>query len=161
MPCPQRLRPDHASEVLAFEPASPTSFAASVSEGGNAVSDVCTARSGGRRAGAGFGRYAYDVLVADGGSLLDELDRDRFGGGTAEVGDRAAEPAAARGVATAGVRELCRPARATHGVWTWCARALHGNEASRRAPVGVGSGPGGEAGASSAPAGGERGRESG
>src|SRR4051794_12305814 len=132
MPHLEPLRPDHASAVLAFELANRTYFAGFISDRGDAFFDEFTERYGELLASMETRRDAYYVLVDDDGSILGRFNLFGIDDGTAEVGYRVAEPVAGRGLATAGVRELCRLASSEHGVRTLRARATRENVASQR-----------------------------
>ena len=64
------------------------------------------------------GVCAFYVLVAEDGSVRSRFNPYDFVDGTATLGYRVAQHATGRGVATAAVRELCRPAAARHGLRT-------------------------------------------
>lgn len=118
--------------MLAFERANRTYFAAFVSDRGDAFfhefdewfAELLTERAARRE--------AYYVLVADDGAVLGRFNLYGIEDGAAEVGYRVAERVTGRGVATAGVRELCRLAAAEHGVRTLRARTSRENVASQR-----------------------------
>ncbi|HEU5477313.1 MAG TPA: GNAT family N-acetyltransferase [Gaiellaceae bacterium] len=132
MPDFQFLRPDHEAEVLAFELANRTYFAAFVSDRGDAFFDEFGEQFDELLAERESRRDAYYVLVDDDGSVLGRFNLYGIEDGTADVGYRVAERVAGRGVATAGVRELCRVAAAEHGVRRLRARTTHENVASQR-----------------------------
>jgi ribosomal-protein-alanine N-acetyltransferase len=128
----QLLRPDHASEVLAFELANRSYFAAFVSDRGDAFFDQFSEQYDQLLAEREIRRDAYYVLLDDDGSVLGRFNLYDIEDNTAEVGYRVAERVAGRGVATAGVRELCRLAASEHGVRKLRARTTHENVASQR-----------------------------
>ena len=128
----QPLRPDHASEVLAFELANRQYFAAFISDRGDAFFDEFSEQYDRLLAEREIRRHAYYVLVDDDGSVLGRFNLVDIEDDTAEVGYRVAERVAGRGVATAGVRELCRLAASEHGVRKLRARTTHENVASQR-----------------------------
>ncbi|HVU78339.1 MAG TPA: GNAT family N-acetyltransferase [Gaiellaceae bacterium] len=128
----QALRPDHAPEVLAFELANRAYFAASISDRGDAYFEEFGERYDELLAQREAHREAYYALVDDDGSVLGRFNLYGIEGGVAEVGYRVAERAAGRGVATAGVLELCRVAASEHGVRALRARTTHDNVASQR-----------------------------
>jgi ribosomal-protein-alanine N-acetyltransferase len=88
------------------------------------------------------GTGAFYVLVAEDGSVLGRFNLYRFQDGTAELGYGVAQHVAGRGVATATVLELCRPAAARHTdpadiggkPGTWYQRDLHRHVPVRRRP---------------------------
>jgi ribosomal-protein-alanine N-acetyltransferase len=110
------LRLAHASDVLAFELANRTYFAAFVSDRGDAF---CRVQRAVRRALAereARGDADYVLVDDDDGSVPGRFNLYDIRDGTADLGYRVAERVAGRGVATAGVRELCRLAGSEHGV---------------------------------------------
>lgn len=132
MPQLEPLRADHASEVLAFELANRAYFAAFISDRGDAYFDEFGERFNELLALRDARAEAYYVLVDEDGSVLGRFNLYELEDGRAEVGYRVAERAAGRGVATAGVQELCRLAASEHGVRTLRARTTHENVASQR-----------------------------
>ena len=132
MPRLQPLGPGHASGVLAFELANRTYFAGFISDRGDAFFDEFSARYDELLAEAETRRDAYYVLVEDDGSVLGRFNLYEIEDGTAQVGYRVAERAAGRGVATAGVEELCRLAASEHGLRKLRARTTKENVASQR-----------------------------
>jgi ribosomal-protein-alanine N-acetyltransferase len=127
----QRLRVGHAPAVLAFELANRAYFAASVSDRGDEFYDQFTARHNAMLAEQEAGTGAFYVLVAEDGSVLGRFNLYRLQDGTAELGYRVAERVAGRGVATAGVRELCRLAVSRHGLRELRAATSKANVASQ------------------------------
>lgn len=132
MPELKRLHADHASAVLAFELANRACFAASVSDRSDNFFDQFTARYNALLAEQEAGICAFYVLVAEAGSVLGRFNLVEIEGHTAELGYRVAQHATGRGVATATVRELCRPAAAQHGLRTLRAAVSHQNAASQK-----------------------------
>lgn len=124
--------------MLAFELANRAYFAAFVSDRGDAFFDEFADRYGELLAESEAGRSACYVLVDDDGSVLGRFNLYDIDGDTAEVGYRVAERAAGRGVATAGVRDLCRLAASTHGLREVRARTTHENAASQKVLVKAG-----------------------
>ena len=132
MPELERLDAGHASAVLAFEVGNRDYFAASVSDRGDEFFDEFADGYGDMLAEQAAGIGAYYVLVAEDGSVLGRFNLYRIEDGTAELGYRVAQQVAGRGVATAGVRELCRLAAERHGLHTLRAATSHHNVASQR-----------------------------
>ena len=132
MPELKRLHADHAPEVLAFELANRTYFAASISDRGDGFFDQFTDRYNASLAEQEAGICAFYVLVAEDGSVLGRFNLYDLEDGTARLGYRVAERVAGRGVATATVRELCRMATAMHGLRTLRAATSHDNAASQK-----------------------------
>jgi [ribosomal protein S5]-alanine N-acetyltransferase len=141
----QQLRADHAAAVLAFELANRAYFAASISDRGDEFFDRFTEGYSALLAEQATGLGAFYVLVAGDGSVLGRFNMIFAGDGTAELGYRVAQHAAGRGVATAGVRELCGLAAARHGLRTLRAAAARGNAASRKVLIKAGFVPVGPA----------------
>jgi RimJ/RimL family protein N-acetyltransferase len=128
----ETLRPDQASEVLAFELANRTYFAGFVSDRGDSFFDEFSERYDQLLAERETRRDAYYVLVDEDGSVLGRFNLYDIEDDTAEVGYRVAERVSGQGVATAGVRELCRLAASEHGVRRLRARTTPENVASQR-----------------------------
>lgn len=141
----QSLRPDHASAVLRFELVNRRYFAAFVSDRGDAFFDEFRQRYDELLAEREARHDAYYVLVDDDVSVLGRFNLVDIGEDTAEVGYRVAERVAGRGVATAGLRELCRLAASEHGVRKLRARTTHENVASQRVLTKAGFAADGEA----------------
>ncbi|KOG39746.1 GNAT family N-acetyltransferase [Streptomyces decoyicus] len=132
MPELKRLHAGDAPAVLAFELANRAYFAASVSDRGDEFFDRFADRYRALLAEQEADISAFYVLVAENGSVLGRFNLYDFEDGTAELGYRVAQHVAGRGVATATVRELCRPAAARHGLRTLRAATSRGNAASQR-----------------------------
>lgn len=132
MPHLQTLRPNHASEVLAFELANRAYFAAFVSDRGDAFFDEFSERYDELLEERETRGDAYYVLVDDDGAVLGRFNLYGIEDDTADVGYRVAERVAGRGVATAGLQELCRLAASEHGLRLLRARTTHENVASQR-----------------------------
>ncbi|HEU0288785.1 MAG TPA: GNAT family N-acetyltransferase [Nocardioidaceae bacterium] len=132
MPELEQLDAGHASAVLAFELGNRDYFAASVSDRGDEFFDEFADGYSAMLAEQASGIGAYYVLVAEDGSVLGRFNLYRIADGTAELGYRVAQQVAGRGVATVGVRELCRLAAERHGLHTLRAATSHNNVASQR-----------------------------
>ena len=132
MPELQRLRADHAATVLAFELANRAYFAAFISDRGDEFFDQFTERHNALLAEQAAGICAYYVLVGEDGSVLGRFNLYGIADGTAALGYRVAQHVAGRGVATAGVRELCQLAAAQYGLRTLRAETSHENVASQK-----------------------------
>jgi ribosomal-protein-alanine N-acetyltransferase len=128
----QRLRADHAATVLAFELANRAYFAAFISDRGDEFFDQFTERHNALLAEQAAGICAYYVLVGEDGSVLGRFNLYGIADGTAALGYRVAQHVAGRGVATAGVRELCQLAAAQYGLRTLRAETSHENVASQK-----------------------------
>ena len=132
MPELQCLRAGHALAVLALELANRAYFAASISDRGDEFYDQFTERYNALLAEQEAGTGAFYVLVAEDGSVLGRFNLYRLQDGTADLGYRIAERVAGRGVATAGVRELCRLAVSRHGLRELRAATSNANVASQK-----------------------------
>jgi ribosomal-protein-alanine N-acetyltransferase len=141
----QLLRADHADAVLAFERANRAYFAASISDRGDDFFSRFGEVHRDRLAEQDAGTAAYYVLVDDDGSVLGRFNLIFAGDGTAEVGYRVAQHVAGHGVATAGVRDLCRLAAARHGLRGLRAATADENIASRKVLINAGFAPAGPA----------------
>jgi [ribosomal protein S5]-alanine N-acetyltransferase len=128
----QRLRADHAAAVLAFELANRAYFVASISDRGDEFYGRFTERFRALLAEQEARVGAFYVLVAEDGSVLGRFNLVFVEPGTGTLGYRVAQHVAGRGVATAAVHELCRLARAHHGLHMIRAATSHRNAASQR-----------------------------
>ncbi len=132
MPELQRLRPDHAPAVLAFELANRAYFAASISDRGDEFFAQFAERHSALLAEQEAGIGAFYVLVAEDGSVLGRFNLLFAEGGTAKLGYRVAQQVAGRGVATATVQELCGLAAAQYRLRTLKAATSRENAASQK-----------------------------
>ncbi|WP_406287487.1 GNAT family N-acetyltransferase [Streptomyces sp. NBC_00209] len=130
MPELQRLRPDHAPAVLAFEEANRTFFAASVPDRGDDYFTDYPPRHAALLAEQEAGVCHFHVLV-ESGEILGRFNLMDATAGTAELGFRLAEKATGRGLATSTVNQLLDLCRTTYGLTTLRARAAVRNAASR------------------------------
>jgi ribosomal-protein-alanine N-acetyltransferase len=128
----ERLRPEHAAAVLAFELANRAYFTAFITDRGDEFFDQFTDRYNASLAEQEAGLSAFYVLVAEDGSVLGRFNLFGIGDHTAEVGYRVAQHVTGRGVATAAVRELCQLAAAQHGLRTLTAATTRQHAASQR-----------------------------
>ena len=126
------MRPDHEGLVLAFERANRRYFAASISDRGDEFFENYAQQHRELLAEQQAGKRASYVLVADDGAIIGRFNLVFVEEGVAEVGYRVAQRVAGQGVATAGVRELCRLAASCHGVTTLRAAASSENVASQK-----------------------------
>jgi [ribosomal protein S5]-alanine N-acetyltransferase len=138
MPELQRLRPDHASAVLAFELVNRAYFAASISDRGDEFFDKFTERHNALLAGQDAGAGVYYVLIDEEGSVLGRFNLTFAEEGTAELGYRVAQDVSGHGVATATVRELCRLAVDELGLRTLKAATTSTNIASQKVLINSG-----------------------
>ncbi|MGW2110957.1 GNAT family N-acetyltransferase [Streptomyces sp. NPDC001948] len=144
MPELQRLHPDHAPALLAFEQENRTYFAMSVPDrGDDYFSDfaaVLTARLTEQAAGI----CHFHLLVAPDGEVLGRFNLVDVADGSADLGFRMAEKATRRGLATATVLHLCTLAATEYGLTTLHASAALDNTASRTVLTRTGFVPTGE-----------------
>jgi len=139
------LRADHEQSVLAFETANRGYFAAFIADRGDDYFAHFAEQHSARLAEQASGEGAYYVLVADDGSVIGRFNLTLDGAGSAVLGYRVAEAVAGRGVATAGVREVCLIAAQEYGVRTIRAATSLGNVASQRVLLKAGFAPAGPA----------------
>jgi ribosomal-protein-alanine N-acetyltransferase len=132
MPELTRLHAGHGPAVLAFELANRAYFAASISDRGDDYYVQFADRHHALLAEQEAGICAFYVLVAEDGSVLGRFNLVDIEDHTAELGYRVAQQVSGRGVATATVRELCRPAADDHGLRTLRAATAHQNAASQK-----------------------------
>ncbi|MER7518964.1 GNAT family N-acetyltransferase [Streptomyces sp. NPDC126499] len=138
----ERLRSDHAPALLAFERENRAFFAASVPDRGDAYFSEFDALLKELLAAQEAGEIHFHVLVGRDGEIfgrfnLVDVDEEE---GTADLGYRLAEKATGRGLATRGVREVCRRAAEEYGLRRLTARAALDNEPSRAVLARVGFG---------------------
>ncbi|WP_436495971.1 GNAT family N-acetyltransferase [Actinokineospora sp. HUAS TT18] len=102
----ERLRPDHAPALLAFETANRAYFAASVPDRGDAYFTGFDQRLRDLLAEQDAGVCHFHVLVED-GEVVGRVNLVDVADGSAELGYRIAEKAAGQGLATRAVAEVC------------------------------------------------------
>ncbi|MET9619891.1 GNAT family N-acetyltransferase [Streptomyces sp. NPDC006464] len=144
MPGLESLRPDHAPALLAFERENRAWFAASVPDRGDAYFEEFEERHRAQLDEQETGAILFHVLVGDDGEILGRFNLVDVADGSAELGYRVARKAAGRGVATAGVREVCRLAAQVHGLRTIRAATTLDNAGSRAVLARTGFVPVGE-----------------
>lgn len=127
----ERLRPDHAPALLAFERENRAYFAASVPDRGDAFFAGFDARLAELLASQAAGVDHFHVLSDGDGAVLGRVNLVDVAGGSAELGYRIAERAAGRGLATSAVREVCALALAEYGLTVLRARTTADNAGSR------------------------------
>lgn len=132
MPELQRLHPDHATAVLAFEQTNRAYFASFISDRGDEYFDHFSDRYGALLAEQEAGICAFHVLVAEDGSVLGRFNLYDIEDGAADVGYRVAQHVAGRGVATATLRQLCRLAPEQQGLSLLRAATSDQNVASQK-----------------------------
>ncbi|MEW1697876.1 GNAT family N-acetyltransferase [Streptomyces sp. NPDC093249] len=127
----ERLRSDHAPALLAFERENRAYFAASVSDRGDAYFTAFEERHRALLDEQETGTVHFHVLVGEDGEVLGRFNLFDVADGGAELGYRVARRATGRGVATAGVREVCRLAREAYGLSRLTAVTTLDNDGSR------------------------------
>ncbi|MFJ2187635.1 GNAT family N-acetyltransferase [Kitasatospora sp. NPDC087861] len=126
----ERLRPDHAEALLAFEEANRAYFARAVPDRGDAYFADFPARHAALLAEQAAGTCHFHLILDPAGTLLGRLNLVDVEGGGAELGYRVGEAAAGRGVATAAVAEACRLAATAYGLTSLTAVTTLDNAAS-------------------------------
>ncbi|MEU9318014.1 GNAT family N-acetyltransferase [Streptomyces sp. NPDC048295] len=144
MPELQRLRPDHAPALLAFEQENRAFFAASVPDRGDAYFTDFDARLTALLTEQATGLCHFHVLVDTEGEVLGRFNLVDVADGSADLGFRMAEKAARRGLATATVLHLCTLAATEYALTTLRAAAALDNTASRTVLTRTGFVPTGE-----------------
>lgn len=127
----ERLTAGHAGALLAFERANREWFARSVPDRGDAYFAGFAAQHRALLAEQDAGTCHFHVVLDERGELVGRVNLVDVADGAAELGYRVGESAAGRGVATAAVAAVCRPAATTYGLRTLIAVAALDNPASR------------------------------
>ncbi|MGB8943302.1 MAG: GNAT family N-acetyltransferase [Streptomyces sp.] len=131
MPELQRLRPDHAPALLAFERENRAYFAMRVPDRGDAYFDEFDARHEALLTEQGVGTCHFHVLVGGDGEVLGRVNLVDVADGEAELGYRIAVRATGRGLATSAVRQVCGIAGAEYGLRALRAATYADNAGSR------------------------------
>ncbi|MEU6675920.1 GNAT family N-acetyltransferase [Streptomyces sp. NPDC046925] len=131
MPELQRLRPDHAPALFAFEHENREYFAKSVPDRGDAYFAEFDTRHVALLAEQAAGTCHFHVLVDAEGAVLGRVNLVDVADGEAELGYRIAEGATGRGLATDAVRQLCGVAAANYGLTALRAATDADNAGSR------------------------------
>jgi RimJ/RimL family protein N-acetyltransferase len=138
MPELERLQVGHARAVLRFEVANRAYFAASISDRGDDFFARFTERFTALLSEQEAGVCACYLLLGEDGTVAGRFNLVDIEEHAAELGYRVAQSVAGRGVATAGVQEVCRLAVIRHGLRRLRAAAAHRNVASQRVLVKAG-----------------------
>lgn len=128
----QRLRRDHEAAVLDFERVNRAYFAASISDRGDDFYENFAERYRGLLAEQEAGARIFHVLLDEHEMVVGRFNLYDLVDGTSEVGYRVSERVSGRGVATSGLRSLCKIARVEYGLRTLRAAASNENIASQR-----------------------------
>ncbi len=140
----QRLRPDHAPALLAFERENRAFFAASIPDRGDDYFTHFAARHAALLAEQETGACHFHVLVAEDGEVLGRFNVVDVADGSAELGFRLAEKATGGGRATESVRQILKACARMYGLTTVRASATLTNTASRAVLTRTGFVPTGE-----------------
>jgi [ribosomal protein S5]-alanine N-acetyltransferase len=128
----QLVSPQHESAVLAFERDNRAYFAKSISDRGDSFFEQFSERYRELMAEQEARAGAFYLLVDDNGAVVGRFNLYDLSDGTARVGYRVAEQVSGQGVATSGLRTLCRIARENFGLRTLTAATSNENVASQR-----------------------------
>jgi ribosomal-protein-alanine N-acetyltransferase len=128
----QRLRIDHEAALLEFEQANRAYFALSISDRGDDFYEHFAERHRANLADQDAGHCVFHVLTDTGGRIVGRFNLYEVRHGTAVVGYRVAERVSGRGVATAGLQDLCQIAREAYALRTLRAATTNENIASQR-----------------------------
>jgi ribosomal-protein-alanine N-acetyltransferase len=126
------VSPEHEAAVLVFERSNRAYFAKSIGDRGDSFFEEFSERHRELMAEQEAGTCAFYVLVDELGAVVGRFNLYDISDGTARVGYRVAERASGQGVATSGLRALCRDAREKFGLLTLTAAASDENVASQR-----------------------------
>ncbi|MBD0840831.1 GNAT family N-acetyltransferase [Streptomyces sp. TRM68416] len=127
----ERLRPDHADALLAFERENRAYFTRTIPDRGDAYFADFAAVHAARLAEQDAGVCHFHVVTDEQGHLVGRVNLVDVEDGSAELGYRIGERAAGRGVATAAVGEVCRTAATAYGLVALTAVTTLDNPASR------------------------------
>jgi [ribosomal protein S5]-alanine N-acetyltransferase len=116
VPALERLRPDHALALLAFEWENRAYFAASVPDRGDEYFGDFDARHRALLAEQAAGLHHFHVMVDEDGSIVGRINLIDVADGSAELGYRIAERAAGQGLATTMVRHVCSDVAVGYGL---------------------------------------------
>jgi ribosomal-protein-alanine N-acetyltransferase len=128
----QRLGPEHAAAVLAFERENRAYFAQSISDRGDEYFEGFAAQHRAALDEQESGISVFHVLIDEDGTVVGRVNLYDVVDRTAELGYRVAQQVSGRGVATSGVRSLCRLAGDDYGLQTLRAGTSKENVASQR-----------------------------
>ena len=128
----QPVGPEHEAAVLAFETGNRAYFAKSISDRGDSFFEQFSDRHRELMAEQEAGAGAFYVLADGNGAVVGRFNLYDLSDGTARVGYRVAEKVSGHGVATTGLRGLCRIAREDFGLRTLTAATSNENIASQR-----------------------------
>ncbi|MFI6152211.1 GNAT family N-acetyltransferase [Kitasatospora sp. NPDC051170] len=124
----ERLRPDHAEALYAFELTNRAWFARSIPDRGDAYFAEFPARHAALLADDSC---HFHIIRDTDGTLIGRINLIDAIDGTAELGYRIAESATGRGVAKAAVTQICHLAATTYTLTTLTAMTTVDNPASQ------------------------------
>ncbi|MFH0519877.1 GNAT family N-acetyltransferase [Streptomyces sp. M41] len=127
----ERLRPDHADALLAFERENREYFARSIPDRGDAYFTEFAARHKALLTEQEAGVCHFHLVLDDEGRLVGRVNLIDVADGSAELGYRIGQRAAGKGVATAAVAEVCRVAGTAYALTSLVAVTTSDNAASR------------------------------
>jgi ribosomal-protein-alanine N-acetyltransferase len=128
----QLVGPEQEAAVLAFEKGNRAYFVKSISDRGDSFFEQYSERHRELLAEQESGTSAFYVLVDEHGAVVGRFNLYDILDGTAVVGYRVAERVSGHGVATSGLRKLCRIAREDIGLRRLTAATGIENVASQR-----------------------------
>ena len=128
----QLVSPGHEAAVLAFEKCNRAYFAKSIDDRGDSFFEEYSERHRELMAEQEARTSAFYVLVDEPGEVAGRFNLYDIVDGKARVGYRVAERISGHGVATSGLRTLCRIAREDFGLLTLTAATSNENVASQR-----------------------------
>ena len=134
----QRLCREHEAAVLDFELANRAYFAESVSDRGDDFFEEFAEEFQALLADQKAGACVFHVLLDEDEKVVGRFNFYELADGTADVGYRVAQRVSGRGVATSGLRNLCRIAGEEYGLRTLRAATSNENVASQRVLAKVG-----------------------
>jgi [ribosomal protein S5]-alanine N-acetyltransferase len=127
----QRVRPDHATALIAFELENRAYFAASIPDRGDDYFTYFSEQHARLLGWQEAGLDHFHVLEGVDGEVLGRVNLTKVVDGCAELGFRVAQKAARQGLATSAVHQVCALARLDYGLTSLRARATLDNLGSR------------------------------
>jgi [ribosomal protein S5]-alanine N-acetyltransferase len=132
VPTIERLRPDHAPALLAFEQENRAYFASSIPDRGDDYFTHFEERHEALLAEQDTGACHFHVLIGDGAEIVGRVNLVDIEDGAAVLGFRIAKKAAGQGLATESVRRVSQLAATTYRLTTLRADAAVANTGSRK-----------------------------
>jgi [ribosomal protein S5]-alanine N-acetyltransferase len=131
MPEIERLRPEHAPALLAFERANREYFAGSIPDRGDDYFEHFDARLRALLGEQAAGECHFHVLLAADGSVVGRINLMAVADGAADLGYRIAQKSSGQGLAQRAVLQICELARTEYGLTRLRAAATTDNAPSR------------------------------